>query len=60
MLDKDLEILETNIKLTKNPIEHQIGMEILEFIEFSCSNFISNLSLSINTYNEIFLNQENT
>ena len=60
MLDKDLEILETNIKLSKNPIENQIGMDILEFIDFSCSHFISNLSLSINTYNEIFLNQANT
>ena len=57
LLDKDLEILEANIKLTKNPIENQLGMDILEFIDFSCSHFISNLSLSINTYNEIFLNQ---
>lgn len=57
LLDKEIDILDTNIKLSKNPIDNQTGMDILEFIDFSCTNFLNNLSMAINTYNEMFIHQ---
>jgi vacuolar protein sorting-associated protein 51 len=60
LLDNDLTSLENGIKLSENPFDGQSGMDILEFIDASCSGFIQTLSESINIFNELFMSQRNT
>lgn len=59
VLDDNLASLENSIKLSENPFDGNPGMDILEFIDASCSGFIRNLSESINTFNEMFMSQRN-
>lgn len=62
-LDKDLQELEhlvnnyNDISKHKSPEPNEMScnMDILEFVDFSCNNFLSNISLVIASYGDLFL-----
>lgn len=65
-LDNDLAILLLNIDMLSsasnakadpnNTSNAQIAMDILEFVDHGCNNFLANLSTIIQSYNNIFIN----
>lgn len=64
-LDNDLSLLVINIDLISNSNknasekhiqnEDQIAMDILEFVDYGCNHFLANLSVFIQSYNTLFI-----
>ena len=60
-LDKDLATLTLNIDLlmSNNSNGQTMAMDILEFVDFGCNNFLANLNSIIQSFNLMFLDQQN-
>jgi vacuolar protein sorting-associated protein 51 len=41
-----------------NGNHHVIAMDILEFVDYGCNNFLANLSSAIHSYNALFINKK--
>lgn len=58
----DIDMLTINAKQSAAPNSEQssqkltVSMDILEFVDHGCSNFLTNLSSITNSYNSIFVN----